>query len=259
MRQTGLLIILSMLSTSALTQHLRAYQIFNTKGKRVSFTQMEKKLSKADVVLFGELHNNPIDHWLELELSKALAERRDLILGAEMFETDNQRTLTNYVEGRLDHLERDPSMRLWPNYKTDYAPLVNFAKAKGLSFIATNVPDRFAKLVYRSGLDTLQSLPSEVLAYMAPQPMPFDKELKTYKAILELMHHHATPELVMAQALKDATMAHFILENFQPGHLFLHINGTYHSDQYEGIFWYLRQWNVEIKCATIATVIATCH
>ncbi|NND30985.1 MAG: ChaN family lipoprotein [Saprospiraceae bacterium] len=236
------------------SQHLNAYQIFTNKGKRTTFKKMVKKLGQEDIVLFGELHDNPIDHWLQLELVKALLEHRNLILGAEMFETDNQAALNNFLQGKIDRLEHDPSIRLWPNYTTDYAPLVHFARDHQLPFIATNVPDRFAKLVYRSGLDTLETFSPEALSFMAPQPMPFDSELKTYKAILELLEHHATPELVMAQALKDATMAHFILENYSSDHLFIHINGTYHSDQYEGILWYLQLWNQDLNYATIATV-----
>lgn len=236
-------------------QNLTAYQIYKANGKKTSFKKMVKKLAKVDVVLFGELHNNPIDHWLQLKLAKELREKRDLVLGAEMFETDNQEALDDYLQGKIARLRDDPTMRLWPNYQTDYAPLVDFAKSNNIPFIATNVPDQFAKLVYRSGLDALQSLSKEELSYIVPQPMPFDSELKTYKAILSMMEHHATPELVMAQALKDATMAHYILKNYQAGQLFLHLNGTYHSEQYEGILWYLKKWRENLKYATIATVL----
>jgi uncharacterized iron-regulated protein len=236
-------------------QDLPAYQIYTAKGKKITFKKMVRKLTKKDIVLFGELHDNPIDHWLQLKLTQELIKYREIVLGAEMFETDNQGALNSYLQGKITRLQDDPTMRLWPNYKTDYAPLVDFAKANGRPFIATNVPDQFAKLVYRSGLDALQSLSKEELSYIAPQPIPFDSELKTYKAILTMMEHHATPELVMAQALKDATMAHFILKNYQTGHLFLHFNGTYHSEQYEGILWYLKKWNQQLNYSTIATVL----
>ena len=51
---------------------------------------------------------------------------------------------------------------------------------------------------------------------------------------------HATPNLPKAQAAKDATMAHFILKNFDPNKLFLHFDGSYHSDNYEGIVWWIK-------------------
>jgi hypothetical protein len=68
------------------------------------------------------------------------------------------------------------------------------------------------------------------------------------------MGDHGTPELVKAQAIKDATMAHFILMNYKEGTLFLHYNGAYHSDQYEGILWYLKKENDRLNYGTISTV-----
>ena len=84
---------------------------------------MLKDLRGQEVVLIGELHNNPISHWLELEITQALAEQRQLVLGAEMFERDIQLALTNYLQGKITAKGLDSSARLWKNYKTDYAPL----------------------------------------------------------------------------------------------------------------------------------------
>ena len=89
---------------------------------------MFKQLSKSDIILFGELHNNPISHWLQLEVTKDLAKKRELALGAEMLEADNQTQLNDYLNGKIDAIELDSTARLWPNYKTDYKPLVDFAK-----------------------------------------------------------------------------------------------------------------------------------
>ena len=49
-------------------------------------------------------------------------------------------------------------------------------------------------------------------------------------------------------------MAHFILRNYKDGHAFLHFNGAYHSDFYEGILWYLKQENPNLNYMTISTV-----
>ena len=40
------------------------------------------ELQKQDVVLFGEFHNNPISHWLQLEVTTDCRLTRDLVLGA---------------------------------------------------------------------------------------------------------------------------------------------------------------------------------
>jgi hypothetical protein len=49
-------------------------------------------------------------------------------------------------------------------------------------------------------------------------------------------------------------MAHFLLQYYRPGSLFIHYNGSYHSDFYEGIGWYLQLQRPDLKRATITTV-----
>lgn len=235
-------------------QKKKAYVIYNAKGKRVSYKRMLKKLAKKDLVLFGELHNNPITHWLQYEVTSDLSAKRRLILGAEMFEADNQAPLRKYLNGDITKKGLDTLARLWQNYKTDYAPLVNLAKDKNVDFVATNIPRRFASVVYKKGFKGLDSLSAQEKGWMAPLPMAFDSQLPTYVNILKLMGEHGSPELVMAQASKDATMAYFILKNYKKGHLFIHYNGAYHSDFYEGILWYIKKGNPTMNAGTISTV-----
>ena len=230
------------------------YLIFNSHGKKVSYKKMVKTLVKKDIILFGELHNNPISHWLQYEVTSYLHKARKLILGAEMFEADNQFFLNEFVNNAITYKELDSLARLWPNYKTDYAPLVDFAKENKIQFVATNIPRRYARLVYRQGFDALDSLSMEEKNWIAPLPIRFDSELPTYKKILTDMGDHGSPELVKAQATKDATMAYFILKNYKEGFQFIHYNGAYHSDFYEGILWYLKQENEDLNYGSISTV-----
>jgi len=144
--------------------------------------------------------------------------------------------------------------RLWKNYPTDYAPLVNYARANKLPFIATNIPRLFASLVNKGGFEALDTLNTVQKTWIAPLPFPYDAELPGYKNMMKMMGDHATPNMPKAQASKDATMAYFILKNFTAGSLFVHYNGTYHSDNYEGILWYLKKNNPGLKYATIASV-----
>ena len=65
---------------------------------------------------------------------------------------------------------------------------------------------------------------------------------------------HSSLNFPKAQAIKDATMAFSILEYFKKGKTFLHLNGSYHSDNYEGILWYLRQSKPDLTYKTITTV-----
>lgn len=249
-----LLILFSLcISISSFAQK-PAYRIYNSKGKKVSYKKMLKTLAKEDVVMFGELHNNPIAHWLQLELTTDLDQLRDLQLGAEMFEADNQTAVDLFLKDSIDNKGLDTLARLWPNYKTDYAPLLQYAKDNGLQFTASNVPRRYASMVYRGGFEALDTLADNEKAWIAPLPILFDSLLPKYQQILEMMGGHGSANLVKAQALKDATMAYFILQNLKDGNLFIHYNGSYHSDHYEGIMWYMAQTKPELNYASISTV-----
>lgn len=230
------------------------YVLYNTKGKKLSYKKMIKVLKEKDIVLFGEYHNNAIAHWLQLEITKDLKQSCDLVLGAEMFEADNQEQLDLYLQGKLSAKGLDSNARLWKNYQTDYAPLVNFAKANKLAFAATNIPRKFASLVSKGGFEKLDSLSAKEKSWIAPLPVAYDAELPGYKKMLEMMGGHGGPNLPKAQAIKDATMSHFILKYFKTGSLFVHYNGAYHSDNYEGILWYLKRQRPELRYATISTV-----
>ncbi|MHC5202021.1 ChaN family lipoprotein [Myroides sp. LJL119] len=215
---------------------------------------MIKELEKNDVVLFGEFHNNSLIHWLELKVAKSLANKNKLVLGAEMFEADNQDTLSLYINKQIDEELFSNSVRLWPNYKTDYRGLVEFAKDNNLDFIATNIPRRYASLVYKVGEDSLQGLSELEKSWMAPLPFAFDPELPGYKKISEFSSGHQGENLAKAQAIKDATMAYFIGENFKNDAIFLHFNGAYHSNNFEGIVWYMNYYHKNLRIATISMV-----
>lgn len=244
-----------LLTTTTLdAQPLPAYQLFNARGKKISYHHLIKKSLTKEIVLFGEEHNNPIAHWLQLNLTQDCGEVKPLVLGAEMVERDNQDELDAYLNGSITAKQLDSLARMWPNFKTDYAPLVNYAKKKSYPFIATNIPRRFASLVARRGFEVLDSLPELEKTWIAPLPIEYNAELPGYKNMLTMMAGHGGPNLPKAQAIKDATMGHFILQHMKPGNLFIHYHGTYHSENYEGILWYLLKAKPQLKYLTIATV-----
>ncbi|MEK8178892.1 ChaN family lipoprotein [Flavobacterium buctense] len=235
-------------------QDKKAYQLFDKKGKKVTYEKLLKAAEKAQVVLFGEYHNNSVVHWLQLELTKDLAEKKPLVLGAEMLEADNQKQLDQYLKGEINQKQLDTTARLWPNYKTDYKPLVDFAKENKLPFIATNIPRRYASMVSKKGFEALETLTSEEKSWIAPLPIAYDENLPGYVNMMKMMGDHTSPNMPKAQASKDATMAYFIQKNLKPDSIFIHYNGTYHSDNFEGISWYLNRNEPNLKIITIATI-----
>lgn len=244
-----------------LAQPKKAYQLYTATGVPIDYPIMLNELRHADFVFFGELHNSAIAHWLQIELTRDLYDMKgaDLTLAAEMFETDNQLILDEYLRGLISKSRFEAECRLWPNYQTDYQPLVEFAKQNGLAFIASNVPRRYANLVSKKGFEGLDSVSAEGKAYFPPLPVLYDPEVPCYKSMLKMMGMggaggHGNSNLPKAQALKDATMAFFILKEFQTGDLVLHYNGSYHSQNHEGIVWYLNQYQPGLDSRVIHTV-----
>ena len=246
-------------TTTLMAQHKDAYRIFTRTGEPADYGAMLHDAADARVVLFGELHNNPIAHWLQFELSKDLHGVHDslLILGAEMFEADDQILLDEYFNGTILERHFKAEAKLWNNYDTDYRPLVELARENGLPFIATNIPRRYAALVHRGGFEALEALTEQALSYIAPLPPPYDPELPGYKAMLEMegLPAHTSENFPKAQAIKDANMAWFIIQNLPQDGFFIHFNGAYHSNNDEGIQWYLHQYAEEpLHVFTISTV-----
>jgi uncharacterized iron-regulated protein len=238
-----------------------AYKVFNTKGHVVDYADILKAAKDSDIIFFGELHKNPIVHWLELELTKDLFAEKgvNLVLGAEMFEVDNQLLINEYLSKMIRKKDFEAEAKLWPNYKTDYAPLVDFAREKGLKFQATNIPRRFAALVNSKGFEGLDSINALERGMIAPLPIKYPDSLECYASIAKNvgdgMPAHLTENLGKAQAIKDATMSHFLMKNAFSDKTILHFNGSYHSDNHQGMVWYvnqaIRKTSFELKILTI--------
>jgi uncharacterized iron-regulated protein len=247
MKTSVYLTLLLLLATIHQSTAKQAYLLYQN-GKAVEWNQLLDAASKADIVFFGEFHNNPIHHWLQIELTKELhkAKNGKLILGAEMFESDNQLILNEYIQGLIRERNFTEEARLWGNYKTDYRPLVEFARENKLNFIATNVPRRYAAAVNHGGFEALEQFQAEAMKYLPPLPVPYDPELPGYTSIREMMGMGGKPgasdNIAKAQALKDAVMGWFIVQNMKEGHVFLHFNGAFHTDNHDGIVWYIKHY-----------------
>lgn len=233
-----------------------AYLIYKSDGSKITYEELIKEVSAKDIVLFGELHNNAMSHWLELQVLKSLhkAKAGNITMGAEMFESDNQLIINEYLKGLLPAKNLKAEAKLWPNHSTDYQPLLKFSKENNINVIATNIPRRYANLVYKKGFEGVKELDKSTKKLIAPMPIPYDAELPGYKAMVGMMGAgHGTENLPKAQAMKDATMAHFICNNLPKGGTFIHFNGRYHSDNGEGINWYIKQYNKKASVVTITT------
>lgn len=241
---------------------LQAYQFFSPSGEKISFSAAIDLMAEHEVVLFGEHHDHAMIHWLQLKTAQALSEKKPLVMGGEIFETDNQLLLDEYIAGLVNDKRFEAEVKLWPNYVTDYKPLLQFARERGYPFIGTNVPRRYAALVSQQGLDTLSRLSPEAQALLPALPIAFSMETPGYPEMMEMMRgggmgQNFDPEnFVKAQAIKDATMASRILESSKAKSIFLHINGDYHSADFGGIYWYMKKAQKNLKICTVKIVTA---
>lgn len=236
-----------------------AYRLFDAKGNAVGYQQMIQDLAQQDVVFVGEMHNCVITHWLERRILQLLYEINGdkTAVGMEMLEADNQLIVDEYQQGLITAERFEAEARLWPNYSTDYEPLVSFAHEHRLPIIATNVPRRYANAVKNHGLAWLDSLSAEARRYLPPLPIAYQDNEQADEAfgLMAMMGRNksANPAWMgQSQALKDATMAWNIAQ-CKTGKL-VHFNGNYHTDSASGIITYLRQYRPGVSLKTIYSV-----
>lgn len=230
-------------------------------GKNLTVAQLASKLQKYDVVFFGEYHDQSEIHQYELELLKAMykAKGEKMALSMEMFEADNQSKLNNFLADTLSEEDFLAASRPWPNYRTDYAPLVNFAKEKKMPVIAANVPRFLAAHVAKNNASTegveahyQQWLPKHTYAPEGAYKDKFYAQMSSPAAPMK-MPPQRLAAVYAAQCLKDDKMAESIAA-FADAHQnmqILHINGCFHSDAHLGTAQKLEALRPELKVAVI--------
>ena len=232
------------------------------KGGLLSIEQLADELTQYDVIFFGEYHDNAILHRMEFDLLKALYEKNpNLAVSMEMFERDVQRELSKYMQGIITEESFLENSRPWNNYRTDYRPLIEFAKEKRLHVIAANVPRRLAAEVSRGGMEAFEAFPEKDKRNAARKLNAPDDDYK--KRFMNTMSGGMHPMgklnkefLYMAQCLKDDTMAESIANHREqfPEQKIIHFNGDFHSNSYLGTVSRLATLMPELKIAVITPV-----
>lgn len=234
-----------------------AYLIYTSDGETVLYSELLEQIMRQDLIFFGELHNDPIAHWLQYEITKELIadQSRQTHIGMEMFEADQQILIDEYFSNHISQSSFESEARLWSNYETDYKPILELAKENDVQLIATNIPRRYASSVFRGGLAVLDSLSDEAKQWIAPLPINVDITIPSYVSIAEAAGGHGGDNLIYAQAVKDATMAYFILLNMGLDDQLFHLNGSYHSNNREGIIWFIENQVSGYDIMSINTIL----
>ena len=259
----------------ALTSPLAAHdggdtlRIHDTRAERsVEFGEMADALAGYDVVFVGEMHDDPATHRFELALLEAVAARRgEGMLSLEMFERDAQVPLDEYGVGRMAEDAFLAAARPWPNYGTDYRPLVEAARARRWPVVAANVPRPLAASVARGGFAALDTLPpSHGRLYAARRGCAPEGEY--FRRFAQTMQGHGghggdttgagavIARYYQSQCLKDETMAESIVRARAawPGRIVVHYNGAFHSDRRLGTVERLARRDPSARIAVVSVV-----
>jgi uncharacterized iron-regulated protein len=249
-----------MIQAQANTENFR---IYDAKGNAATFEDIIGAIEKTDVVFLGEQHDDTTAHALQMQIFKAVFEKygkeKRVALSLEMFERDVQIVLDEYLKGFISETHFLSSSRPWGNYKTDYRPLVEFAKENKLDVIAANAPRRYVNMVSRLGRDSLNQLSPDAKKWLAPLPYGEASEgyAKKFMALMGNMSDSMTPTqhqaMLASQSLWDATMAFSISEYLKQYNkaLIVHLNGGFHTENRLGTIDHLLKYNPKTRVLVV--------
>ncbi len=256
-----LLLILTL--CSPLLLKAQSYKIYDTtRQKEITTEEIAAMMDKAEVLFYGEEHNDSVGHKLELEIFGKLVQRyaNKAVLSLEMFETDTQPVLNEYLAGLIREKNLISDARAWNNYK-DYRPIVELAKEKHLPVIAANAPARYTNRVTRLGLASLQQLDLAAKEWLAP--LPIDTATGAYyDKFVQIMGGHGVMggmQIYQSQNLWDATMAYSIAKYLRShaGSKIMQVNGSFHSEDKLGAAAQLKKYAPNARIINIATYAIT--
>ncbi|RKR83047.1 putative iron-regulated protein [Mucilaginibacter gracilis] len=239
------------------------YKIYNTAtGKTVTIDDIVADMASANVLFFGEEHNDTTAHYMELTILKTLIAKYParVALSMEMFETDTQPVVNEYLKGLIREKNFITDARAWPNYK-DYRPLVELAKASNINLIAANAPARYTNMVTRMGLSGLDKLDATGKSHLPP--LPIDTAAgKYYQKFETIMGGHSSMpgmQIYQSQNLWDATMAWSIAQYLKvhPGIKIFQMNGGFHSEEKLGAVAQLKKYSPGLRVLNIASLSGT--
>ncbi len=254
------------------------YRIYSVKlAKEVSLNDIVEEMKNYDVLFFGEEHNDSVGHYLELELLKKMYESygENFSLSMEMFETDCQLVLNEYLQGQIRERNFLKEARAWSNYR-DYKPMIEFAKEKKIDVIAANAPARYVNLAARKSRNALLELSDFAKKFLPP--LPYDTATGEYYDKLKGVSHipastlkdttkkdtvkmpvmptfQMPPFIIHSQSLWDATMAYSISQYIKKNKKkkIMQVNGKFHSDEGFAIVTQLRKYSPKTKSLIIST------
>ncbi|MDD2732324.1 MAG: ChaN family lipoprotein [Desulfuromonadaceae bacterium] len=205
--------------------------------QNVSFAQMMADVQSSEVTMVAETHDNKKHHELQLDIIRSfLANKAPLAIGLEMFQTDYQKQLDDWIEGRIpEQIFKEVYAKNWSYDWSLYRKLFIFARDNRIPMVALNVPKGIIFKVAKKGFESLtleerKNLPLGVTCDINKPQTEFLK--KTFEGVFG---HEAKGQLFTyfceAQAVRNSGMAMIIANNQKryPGRKLVAIAGTWHA------------------------------
>lgn len=158
------------------------FRVFTGEGQPATFQDLVEAMAEAEAVLVGEVHTDPVGHWIEAKLvregldlvgaGRETGALRSLALSLEMFERDVQGIVDEYLHDLITEAQFKASARPWDYYDEDYRPMVEMAKEAGIPVLAANAPRRYVNRVSRLGPQALNDLSLSARSFLPPLPFP---------------------------------------------------------------------------------------
>ena len=200
----------------------------------VKTPELLEEIRKADFVFIGEVHTKMLHHKAQLELIKGLkGSGTDVVIGVEMFLSDNQEVLDRWVAGEIDEKEFKAAFKKnWTVPWGQYEDIFIFARENKVPLVGLNIS---RKIMYQVLTKGFESLTPEQLAELPPGiECSVDKVYE--KFIKEAFGGHEVKGMTFqsfceAQMVWDNGMAHNAIEYMEknPGKKMVVLAGGGHS------------------------------
>ncbi|MDI6801954.1 MAG: ChaN family lipoprotein [Thermodesulfovibrionales bacterium] len=177
-------------------------------------------VSGKKIVYIGEQHDQSSHHNTQLEIIKGLYKKNKRIaIGMEMFQRPFQKTLDDYIEGRIEErefLKKSEYFKRWGFDYNLYKPILDFARTEKIPVVALNIRREIINKVSTGGIDSLSDEEKKEI----PPDMDFsDEEYKEKLKKVFGMHRNSKDRnfdyFYQSQIVWDETMAMSIDEFFK--------------------------------------------
>lgn len=234
------------------------YQLYTPEGQPIQLQEWKQKTQQADVILIGEWHTHTGIHRFQTDILTLLSQSNSPIaLSMEQFSRDAQPIINEYLQGDIGEQTLISKGNAWPNYESDYRPLIEYSKQAQMDVIAANAPKTIVRCIAKNGLEYLDKLSQEKRSYVATH---IDLKESAYKRKFMASMHHGEPSkhlnMYASQLAWDATMAESIVnyKHANPNTKIVHIAGKFHTEGGLGTAAQIKQLDPNLQLIIITPV-----